>query len=239
MVGRPHVHHRLTGSTNARARELALAGAPGGTLVTADAQSAGRGRAGRSWLGPLGEVILMSLVVRDLEQRHALLPLAAAVATCEACEATAAVECTIKWPNDVQIDGLKLAGTLVEGRPQEGWAVVGIGLNVNVAADDFPEEIHEIATSLSASAGEPVDREAVLAALVEALARRLEDPAETIIAAWRERDALRGSQIVWQDGAGIAMGIDDGGALLVDVGGRVVTLDAGEVHLQRPGRGVL
>ena len=79
----------------------------------------------------------MSLILRDLDERHALLPLAAAVAVCEACEAAAPP--AIKWPNDVWIDRRKVAGILIEGRPQEGWAVLGIGLNVTT--DSFPPEL--------------------------------------------------------------------------------------------------
>jgi BirA family biotin operon repressor/biotin-[acetyl-CoA-carboxylase] ligase len=85
-LGHPHVHHRVTDSTNERAKELAAAGAPHGTLVTADEQEAGRGRQGRVWTAPPGSAVLMSLLLRDLDERHALLPLAAAVAACEACE---------------------------------------------------------------------------------------------------------------------------------------------------------
>ena len=96
MLGVPRVHHRVTDSTNERARELALAAAPHGTLVTADEQSAGRGRQGRTWTAPPGSALLMSLVLRELDP---LLPLAAAVAVCEALPEDA--DARIKWPNDV------------------------------------------------------------------------------------------------------------------------------------------
>ena len=79
-----------------------------------------------------------------------LLPLATAVAVCEACEAHAPVECAIKWPNDVWIERRKVAGILIEGRPQEGWAVIGVGLNVSTAREEFPEELRATATSLAA-----------------------------------------------------------------------------------------
>ncbi|MBA2505772.1 MAG: biotin--[acetyl-CoA-carboxylase] ligase, partial [Thermoleophilaceae bacterium] len=139
MIGSPHLHYRLTDSTNARARELAATGAPHGTLVTAAEQTAGRGRQGRSWVAEPGAALLMSVVVRDVEL--ALLPLAAPVAVCEA----AGPETRIKWPNDVWLgEGRKLAGILIEGRPQDGWAVVGIGLNVGAP----PEEVRHIAASL-------------------------------------------------------------------------------------------
>ena len=185
MIGVPRVHARRMGSTNQRARELAERGAPHGTLVSADEQSAGRGRQGRSWTAPPRSAVLMSLVVRELEERHALLPLAAAVAVCEACEECADVDCSIKWPNDVWIEGRKLAGILIEGRPQEGWAVLGIGLNVTTRPDEFPPELRDTATSLGAGSTEEV-----LAALLAQLDRRLQDEPASILATWRERDAL-------------------------------------------------
>ena len=92
----------------------------------------------------------MSLVMRDLGEVQELLPLAAAVAACEAAEASAPVQCRVKWPNDVWVDGRKLAGILIEGRPQEGWAVLGIGLNVTTP--EFPPELADIATSLAIAA---------------------------------------------------------------------------------------
>ena len=232
MIGTPRVHHRLTDSTNQRAKELAVGGAPHGTLVTADEQTAGRGRQGRTWTAAAGDALLLSLVLRGLEDRHALLPLAAAVAVSEACERTAGVSCAIKWPNDVWIEGRKVSGILIEGRPQEGWAVLGIGLNVTTA--EFPEELQEIATSLALASGGPAPgRDAVLGALLEALERLLDAPAVAVLAAWRERDALLGSEVAWDGGRGTAAGITDAGALRVETDSGLVELDAGEVHLKR------
>ena len=230
MIGTPHVHLRLTDSTNARARELAMQGAPHGTLVTASEQSAGRGRQGRAWSAPPGRALLMSLVLRDVDP---VLPLAAAVAVCEACESLGDVRCAIKWPNDVWIERRKLAGILVEGRPQEGWAVLGIGLNVATERDEFPEELRDTATSLRI-AGVETSVPAALGALLGALERRLRGGG--VLEAWRRRDALRGDRIAWQSGEGVAAGIDDSGALLVETDAGVVALDAGEVHLKRLGR---
>jgi BirA family transcriptional regulator, biotin operon repressor / biotin---[acetyl-CoA-carboxylase] ligase len=221
MSGTPRVHFRLTDSTNERAKELAAAGAPHGTLVTADEQSAGRGRQGRSWSAPARSAVLMSLVTRRLP---ATLPLAAAVAICEALP----VRCQIKWPNDIWLERRKLAGILVEGRPQEGWAVLGIGLNVTTEA--FPPELDETATSLRLN-GIETSTEAVLASLLDSLDEWLEAPDEAVLAAWRERDALRGEPVRWTGGEGTAEGIDASGALIVATGSGRVTLDAGEVHL--------
>jgi BirA family biotin operon repressor/biotin-[acetyl-CoA-carboxylase] ligase len=222
MIGTPRVHHRLTDSTNERAKELGAAGALHGTLVTADEQSAGRGRQGRVWTAPPRSAVLMSVVLRELDE---LLPLSAAVAVCEALPA----EARIKWPNDVWIDGRKVAGILIEGRPQEGWAVLGIGLNVTTT--EFPPELSEIATSLRLS-GVEADTESVLADLLASLSDWLGAPPGTVLSAWRGLDALRGSRIRWSSGEGTADGIDDSGALLVHTGDGLVTLDAGEVHLE-------
>ncbi len=224
MIGAPRVHHRATDSTNLRARELAMAGAPHGTLVTAGEQSAGRGRQGRTWVAPPGRALLLSLVVRDPPP---MLPLIAAVAVADVCGHRA----QIKWPNDVLLGGRKVAGILVEGRPQEGWAVLGIGLNVAVAPEHLPEELRDRATGLGRA---PSDLDAVLDDLLGVLDRRLLEAPATTLEAWRRRDALAGREISWNGGTGVAAGVDGGGRLLVDVaGGERVALDAGEVHLGR------
>jgi biotin-(acetyl-CoA carboxylase) ligase len=147
--GAPHRHFRVTDSTNARARELVEGGAPHGTVVTAGEQTAGRGRQGRSWTAPPGKALLYSAVVRPLDERHLLLPLAAPLAVCEAAEELApGVECAIKWPNDVWVDRRKLAGVLIEAKPQDGWAVIGVGLNLSIARDEFPPDLRDTAVSL-------------------------------------------------------------------------------------------
>ena len=223
MIGSPRVHYRATDSTNERARLLAAAGAPHGTLVTADEQSAGRGRQGRVWTAPPRSAVLMSVLLRELSET---LPLAAAVAVCEALP----VEAQIKWPNDVWIAGRKVAGILVEARPQEGWAVLGIGLNVTT--ESFPPELAATSLRLEGAALSP---EGALASLVSALRDWLAQPSPAVLAAWRSRDALYGRPVRWSSGGneGTAAGIDDSGALIVETVDGPVTLDAGEVHLER------
>jgi len=230
MIGSPRVHYRVTDSTNERARELADQGALHGTLVTADEQESGRGRQGRVWSAPPGTAVLMSLILRDLDERHALLPLVAAVAVCEACEGAGPVTPAVKWPNDVWIDGKKVSGILIEGRPQAGWAVLGVG--VNVTTDAFPDDLAEIATSLRLAGVETTPAQ-VLDALLASLNEWLGAPHDAVLAAWRERDALKGERVRWSGGEGVAAGIDDSGALLVETDDGRVTLDAGEVHLLR------
>jgi len=246
--GLPRAHRRSTDSTNERAKAIARAGAPHGTLVTADEQTAGRGRQGRVWTAPPGSAVLMSLVLRDLAIGQALAPLAAAVAVCEAAESCApGVTCRVKWPNDVWIEGRKLAGILIEGRPQEGWAVLGIGCNV--ATVEFPHELRGVATSLALECGraarvsasarrapEGPALEDVIERLLEALEYWLAAWPRDVLAAWRSRDALLGGEIRWAQGTGTAAGIDDDGSLLVDTAGGRTALVAGEVHLERVGQ---
>jgi BirA family biotin operon repressor/biotin-[acetyl-CoA-carboxylase] ligase len=219
--GRPRLHLRVTDSTNERARTLAAAGAPHGTLVTARAQTAGRGRQGRSWTAPPGRALLMSLVVRELVT---LLPLRAGVAVAD----VAGPQARVKWPNDVLLDGRKIAGVLVESRPLEGWAVVGIGINVAVDPEELPGELRGTAGTLGL---QPADVEAVLERLLLTLAARLAEEPPAVLAALRERDALAGRRVAWTGGEGIAGGIDAAGALRVRVDDDTVALDAGEVHL--------
>ena len=150
------------------------------------------------------------------------------MAVCEALPADAA----IKWPNDVWIDGRKVAGILVEGRPQEGWAVLGMGLNVTT--ESFPPELAETATSLRLAGVETTSVEACWPTCCASLDEWLGAPPERVLRApGVDRDALKGERVRWSDGEGVADGIDDSGALVVQTRDGPVTLDAGEVHLLR------
>jgi BirA family biotin operon repressor/biotin-[acetyl-CoA-carboxylase] ligase len=221
-LGLPRLHVREIASTNDRARALAEAGAPHGTLVSAGAQTAGRGRQGRTWSAPPGQALLCSLVLRAYDP---LLPLRAGLAVADVAGGGALV----KWPNDVLLEDRKLAGILVEARPSGGWAVLGIGINVAVDPAALPPELRDRAATLGRppSALEPTLRE-----LLAALAARLDEPAAASLDALRARDALRGRAVRWSGGAGTGAGIDAAGSLLVRLAdGSVLTLDAGEVHL--------
>jgi BirA family biotin operon repressor/biotin-[acetyl-CoA-carboxylase] ligase len=270
--GAPHRHFRRIDSTNARARELVEAGAPHGTVVTADEQTAGRGRQGRTWTAPPGKALLYSAILRPPDERHLLLPLAVPLAVCEAAEELEpGVKCQVKWPNDIWVEGRKLAGVLIEAKPQDGWAVIGIGLNLSISPSEFPPDLRDTAVSIlgaleggresprrclakrprlgdarreaapdstgGGGGGHSARRLPTPLAAAAALNRHLDhwvtaDRQETL-AAWRERDALRGRQISWDGGAGVADGIEDSGDLVVVVaGGDRVVLGAGEVHLR-------
>jgi BirA family transcriptional regulator, biotin operon repressor / biotin---[acetyl-CoA-carboxylase] ligase len=220
-IGSPRVHFRLVDSTNERARALAAGGAPHGTLVTAAEQSGGRGRQGRTWTAPTGRALLCSAVLRDPPR---LLPLAAGVAVAELVGDGARV----KWPNDVLLDGRKVAGILVEGRPQEGWAVLGIGVNVAAREHDFPPGLRDRAGTLGLDAA---DVEPTLARLLDELNRWTAAPPDLVLEALRDRDALRGRRVRWAGGEGEAAGVDGDGRLVVATGNGRVALDAGEVHL--------
>lgn len=226
-LGLPRLHHRVTDSTSLVARSLAMAGAPHGTLATAAEQRAGRGRQGRTWSAPPGRALLMSVVLREWPP---LVPLVGALAVCDVAEAGGAAPIAIKWPNDVLLDGRKLAGVLGEGRRQEGWAVLGIGVNVAVRVQDLPPELHDRAATLGL---EPAAVEPTLEALLRALERRLAQSTPEILDALRARDALCGRPVRWAHGEGIACGIDDSGRLLVRRarGDAPDAVDAGEVHL--------
>jgi BirA family biotin operon repressor/biotin-[acetyl-CoA-carboxylase] ligase len=228
--GSPHRHYRRTDSTNTRARELAAAGAPHGTVVTAAEQSAGRGRQGRTWTAPPNKALLYSAIVRPLEDRHTMLPLAVPLAVCEAAEQlNPSLTCKVKWPNDIHVEGRKLAGVLIEARPQDGWAVIGIGLNLTIEPDEFPPELRETATSLGG-----ISIAAAHAELNGRLAEWLAAEPDEVLAAWRERDALKGREVAWEGGSGVADGVDDRGYLVVVTpGGDRIAVGAGEVHLTR------
>lgn len=203
--------------------------------MTAAEQAAGRGRGERAWVAPPGRAVLASLVLRGLDPSHSLLPFAAAVAVCRAVDAVAGVHCRVKWPNDVWIGGRKTAGILIEGRPREGWAVLGVGLNVLTRDEEMPEDLRATATSLAAASGRPgLSVEGTLEALLAELGRALADGPAGVLAAWRERDALNGREISWDGGAGQARGIDDSGRLIVDGIAGTTALSAGEVRLVRP-----
>ena len=225
-----HLHERLE-STNREAMALAQAGADHGTLVLADAQTAGKGRMGRSWFSPPGLNIYASVIIRIPTEASRMaawlswLPLAAALGVAEAAEAVAAVRVAVKWPNDLIIGERKLAGILCESGTSPGsgsFQVVGIGLNVNGKREDFPDELRNTGTSLREETGAFVDRNRLVAQLLVALAARVEDlssmGSEATAVAYRRRCATIGKTVkaVLADGneyIGIAEAIGDDGSL--------------------------
>lgn len=179
-MGQTIYFYEETDTTNNHARELALEGAPEGTLVVAEKQTAGRGRRGKVWESPLGTGIWMSLVLRPqiAPTEASVLTLLCGLATAEAIEAETGLSAGIKWPNDILINGKKAVGILTEmdcEMSEVHFVIPGIGINVNTAS--FPPEIADIATSLYLECGKTVSRRR----LVHKVLERLEEHYETFL----------------------------------------------------------
>ncbi|OZC02514.1 biotin--[acetyl-CoA-carboxylase] ligase [Rubricoccus marinus] len=244
-LGRAHRHHATVGSTQSAAAEWADAGAPTGALVTADHQSEGRGRLGRVWADEPGRDLALSLVLRPkLRPEHlGLVPLAAALAVCDAisgANARLASGVALKWPNDVLLEGQKVAGVLGETRwrtcgsgSQSPTVLLGIGVNVNRRT--FPPELAARATSLALTSGADLDRSQILADLLLALERRFALSPEAIVhAAEAQIPALGNTLQVGFPGTdrapliGTALGLSPSGALRLEASGEIVDVHAGE-----------
>ncbi len=217
--GVPELHlFRSVGSTNDVATERADAGAPTGTLVLAEHQSAGRGRRGRAWHAPPGDALLLSMVFRTGGAgSHGPAPLRVGLAVALALESVGA-RCAIKWPNDVLVGGRKVAGVLCEAGA--GTVVAGVGVNVRQSPGDWPPELRDQATSLSEALGRLVPLTDVADPLVarlldlrDVVSRNLDDDTLLGLAA---RDALFGREVsVDGRGVGRADGVTPDGALRV------------------------
>lgn len=224
-------------STNDEVRMLAEAGAPDGLIILAHQQLAGRGRRGAAWFAPAGESLAFSILVRPQESKAfwPRLALAAGLAVAEAVEDFVALA-GIKWPNDVWVNGKKLAGILVEAG--KDFAVVGIGVNINTTA--FPTEVADIATSLRIETGEEISRPQVLATIIRHFAsRRLQIGADfdDMLEGIRERCVLTGHQISLLTATGprtgLMEGIAPGGELLLrDAHGPHTIMQADEIRLK-------
>jgi BirA family biotin operon repressor/biotin-[acetyl-CoA-carboxylase] ligase len=204
------------GSTNDRAIELAAEGAPAWTVVVADEQIAGRGRRGSGWISASGSGLWMSVLLRDRDSIP-VLPLLVGLACAEAIESVQDVRVGIKWPNDLFIGSRKVGGILCEAA--DSTVVAGVGINVSALPEGFPSDIAAIATSLDAGGSEPPSRSALARAVLSRLRVILdkEDPYAAAHGAIRDRDALSARDVrTDQAGMGRAMGIDEGGALLME-----------------------
>lgn len=227
------------GSTSDVAVSLAGRGSPEGTLVVANAQTAGRGRLGRSWASPPGAGLYVSAILYP-PRPTSLLTLAAGVAVSHALLAATGLVTALKWPNDVYVGRRKLAGLLAEGGTSaDGRAFVVLGIGINVLAAAYPPDVAARATSLEAELGRAVDRGIVLAELIGALdsgfVRLREDDANGLLHEWRRLAApLLGRPVEWDEGdarlSGVARDVDDQGALLVDAGGTTRRVVGGEVR---------
>jgi BirA family biotin operon repressor/biotin-[acetyl-CoA-carboxylase] ligase len=239
-LGRAWRHIASVGSTNDEAAAWARAGAPAGAVVVADEQTRGRGRLGRRWHSPPGESLYLSVVLRPPLPPHRVPPLtlAAGVAVAEALIASDVMP-SLKWPNDVLIDGKKVAGILTEMSADVDRVhhlVVGIGVNLNVRR--FPDELAAIATSVLQARGTPVVR----AELAAVLCARLEhwfdqfvaDGAAGVVAAWKQHARFFGQRVHVSAGRdqldGVAEDVEDDGALRLRLDdGRALRVVAGEL----------
>lgn len=244
--GRAWRHLPSCRSTNDEATAWARAGAPHGAVVVAEAQSAGRGRFGRSWHSPPGENLYFSTVARPRLGSRAAPPmtLVAAVALAETVAAAGAAP-ELKWPNDVLLDGKKCAGILCEltarpagegGEPEVDFLVIGIGVNLN--GREFPSELQERATSLALATSAPIDRAAFAASLCARLERwhdaLVSDGPAPVTAAWKRYARLFGRRITVDNGrsrtTGVAEDLAADGALLVrGDDGQLHRIVAGEI----------
>jgi BirA family biotin operon repressor/biotin-[acetyl-CoA-carboxylase] ligase len=255
LVGTRFAHLRwvdATGSTNADLLAAAAQGAPDGSVLVADHQTAGRGRLDRRWEAPSGSSLLCSVLVRpDLPVGQVqLTALAAAVAASDACAEVAGVRPRVKWPNDLVVADStgaerKVAGILSESSlrgDSVAAVVIGMGMNVNWP-DEFPEELVDIATSLNHHAGHDVDREALLVGYLIGLERLLDgldtdEGRRTLLERYRALSATLGRPVRVELGSGDLSGhasdVNDEGHLMVDVAGSLVEIPAGDVVHLRP-----
>lgn len=248
-LGRPLLFFHAIGSTNDVAASLASSGNAEGAVVIADTQTAGRGRRGHSWFSPAGAGLYVSVVLAPgrarvaPERATALLTLAAGVALAEAVERSTGLHADIKWPNDLLVGRRKLAGILAEGVTTgslpPGVSSVILGYGVNVGAASYPLDLADRVTALEPELGRRVDRAALCAESLAAVAARYRDLLEArfdaILDAWRARaPGSRGTRVSWDTAAGrqsgVTAGIDDMGALLVRTGSAIERIVAGEVR---------
>ena len=235
-------HYRQVRSTNDVAAALADQGAAHGTVVVADAQTAGRGRHGGRWFSPAGTGLYVSVLLRTVSAP--VLTLAVGVAVAEALRACGGLEATLEWPNDVVVAAggrpRKVAGILVEATTARDWverAIVGIGINIREA--EWPAELAERAGSVEGFTGRRVDPAHLLVELLSAVATYCAEIESGAVAGVLSRwEALsptsRGAMVEWSVGSvrhrGVTEGIDEHGALLVRAGVRLERLAGGEVH---------
>ena len=230
-----------TGSTNDLAREAGEAGAPEKTVFVADHQTRGRGRMGRSWLEEPGSGLLFSVLFRRHLSGSFLLTMLCSVAACQAIEKVAGVPVEIKWPNDLMLNGKKLAGVLTEvsWTPGNGFAVVGVGINVNLDPSKV-SGIPDTATSLLRETGQHLSRQLLLREILLQIDSLLDSGSaelEPLVRSrWASRLWQRGQRIVMADGSRVLEGIfedvaEDGALLLRLDDGTLETLRVGDLQI--------
>lgn len=233
------------GSTNNEAKRLATEGCPDGTLVIAEQQHGGRGRLSRSFLSPKGKGLWFTLVLRPniAPTEASKCTLLAALAVAKAIRKTTGIDCGIKWPNDILVNGKKLVGILTEmSADVDGinYIVCGIGINVNIRREEFPDELRDIATSVEAELGQPFDRMMLLDAVCNeaerAYEQMLREGFAPILAEWKEYSVTLGQavRVIAPDETyeGVAIDLDEDGSLLVQTETEIKTVLAGDVSIR-------
>ncbi len=243
-MGKAIEYFQVLDSTNRRAKELAWGDAPEGTIVAAEEQTGGRGRLDHNWVSPRGG-IWVSVILRPLLLPHqaSLLTLLAAVAVVQAVKEVTGLSAEIKWPNDLFMNGKKIAGILTEMNAEIdliNYVVIGIGINANVCTSKFPEDLAKIAGSLKETLGKEVTRPLLLAAILHRLEVLCDKAQEKgfgeIILEWKKHDLTIGReiQVNGPDGmvAGECVGINENGALMIETGQKeIISVFAGDVSL--------
>ncbi|MBE0645232.1 MAG: biotin--[acetyl-CoA-carboxylase] ligase [Bacteroidetes bacterium] len=244
MIGNRRILLSVVDSTNRYARDLLGELPEEGTLVTAESQTAGRGRMDRQWMSATAQNVLASLILypeREAEEWGGL-PLLSGLAVCRAVRSLATIDAHLKWPNDVLVDNRKLCGILVEsGRlGSRPWVIVGIGINVNQVR--FEGSYRATPTSMALEAGRPFDTDEVLAAMCGELDRLYADWREEgnppIIAAWKQASRMLGQGVVVDENGvpreGRAVDVANDGSLVVEFpDGSTERIFAGDVTLQK------
>ncbi|SFM18341.1 biotin--[acetyl-CoA-carboxylase] ligase [Pelosinus propionicus] len=232
-------------STNNEAKKQANLGCHEGAIVLAEMQNGGRGRISRSWFSPAGKGIWLSVVLKPPFHPYDApkCTLLAAVAVTKAIRSITQVQCGIKWPNDILYEGKKIVGILTEMNAEMdaiNHVVIGMGINVNISQEEFPLDIRETATSLSAAAHKPIPRLPLLQEILSALEKEYHKVIQygfvEMLDEWRELSVTLGQTVdiigVSQKSSGLAVDIDKDGALLVEIEGRIEKIIAGDVSIR-------
>lgn len=241
-LGKQVIYEDVVDSTNNSAFGLALGGEPEGTCVIAETQKTGKGRLGREWFSPVMKNLYMSVILRPLIPPAQVYPITflSCLAVDDALTTLTGIRPTLKWPNDVLIRGRKVCGTLLELSTEPDmvrFVIVGIGLNINMIESEMTEEIRTKATSLLMETQKPFERALVCGILLTSLEKyyRLfqKEGAEKICSVWEERADIKGKHLeitqLGESHRGVAEGIDRDGAMLLNIGGTVRKIIAGDV----------
>ncbi len=243
IVGREiHLFAELL-STNTLAMEMASKGAPEGTIVIAETQTGGKGRLGRKWISPKGNLYLSVILRPDIPTYKApLITLMGAAAVASAIRAVCSIKAAIKWPNDILVSGKKVSGLLAEMSAEPDrikHMALGIGVNVNMAPGELPAEVRAAATALAAEGGNKIDRTALLRQVLRELESRyrilLQDQS-AVLREWESLNVTIGRRVAVVGAGetleGLAQGIDLEGRLIVKAdNGTLRPVAAGDVTI--------